>query len=120
MKRAPPRLHQGRPPDPRPVTDYTATISTVSGHNRITIALSQPCVIRQPSWRFVSCLDGSLVAPSGVTIVDNKTFYFDFGGVLSGDICFVQVPYQDTQVQNYQGGFVRSGAQWFRMAVLPS
>lgn len=106
-------------PDPRPVTAYTATIAKVGGHDRITIALSQPCVIRSPAWGFVSCLDGSRVTPASVTIVDNRTFYFDFGGVLSGDICFVDVPYQDTAVQNFQGGFVKSGGQWFRMAVLP-
>jgi hypothetical protein len=27
---------------------------------------------------------------------------------------FVQVPSQDTNVQNFAGGFVRSGGQWFR------
>lgn len=106
-------------PDPRPVTDYTATVSVVSGKTRITIQLGQPCAIRSPSWSFVSCVDGSRVAPVGLTIVDNRTFYFDFAGLLDPAVCFVDVPCQDTQVQNGQGGFVRSGGQWFRKAVLP-
>src|SRR5690349_670696 len=101
-------------PDPRPVTDYTATPSTVSGHTRITIALSEPCVIRTPAWQFVSGIDGNKVSAASVTVVNNKTFYFDFAGTLATDICFVDVPYQDKQVQNFQGGFVRSGGQWFR------
>ena len=29
-------------------------------------------------------------------------------------ICIVDVPYQDMQVQNFQGGFVRPGGKWFR------
>jgi len=110
-------------PDPRPVTDYTATISTVAGHDRITIALAQPCVIRPPAggfaWGFVSCVDGSRATASSVTVVDNRTLYFDFAGVLDPAVCFIDVPYQDAAVQNFQGGFVRSGGRWFRKAVLP-
>jgi len=41
----------------------------------------------------------------------------DFAGILNSMVAFVQVPLQDMQVQNYQGGFVRPGGQWFRMPV---
>jgi hypothetical protein len=39
-------------------------------------------------------------------------------GTLGTMVAFVQVPYQDMQVQNYQGGFVRPGGQWFREPIL--
>ncbi len=29
-------------------------------------------------------------------------------------VSFVDAPYQDMQVQNFQGGFVRPGGKWFR------
>ena len=35
-------------------------------------------------------------------------------------VAFVQVPYQDTQVRNFQGGFVRPGGQRFCDPVMPS
>ena len=43
-------------------------------------------------------------------------FTLDFAGVLLGSAAFVEAPYQDTQVQNFQGGFVVSGGKWFRAA----
>ena len=104
-------------PDPRPITEYAAVLSTVAGHSRLTIALSQPCVIHQPNWPLIDCTANTLVYPASMTIVDNKTFYFDYGGLLGSMVAFVQVPYQDTQVQNFQGGFVRPGGQWFRQPV---
>jgi hypothetical protein len=120
-----PRRERSRPaspleaglPDPRPVTDYTAVLSTVSGHSRITITLSQPCVIKQPMWPLIDCTAGTLVTPTSCTVVDNKSFYLDYTGVIGSMVAFVQVPWQDPQVQNFQGGFVRSGGQWFRMPV---
>jgi len=104
-------------PDPRPVTDYTVALSTVAGHSRVTITLSQLCVIRQPAWPLIDCTAGGLVSPLSVTVVSNTQFYMDYGGVLGSMVAFVQVPYQDTQVQNFQGGFVRPGGQWFREPV---
>lgn len=109
-----PNYIQTGQPDPRPVTDYTTAVSAVSGHTRITITLSEPCVIRTPAWKFVSGIDGNKIPAASVTVVDNKTFFFDFAGLLASDYCFIDVPYQDTAVQNFQGGFVRSGGQWFR------
>jgi len=106
-------------PDPRPVTEYTAVHSVVSGKSRITITLSQPCVIRAPSWGLIDCTANTLVNPVGVTVVSNTQFYMDFGGLLGPMVAFVLVPYQDTQVQNNQGGFVRPGGQWFRAPVSP-
>jgi hypothetical protein len=29
-------------------------------------------------------------------------------------VAIIDVPYQDMQVQNFQGGFVRPGGRWFR------
>jgi hypothetical protein len=104
-------------PDPRPVTDYTAAYSVVGGHSRITISLSQPCAIRNPHWPLIDCTAGTLVYPQTVTVVSNTQFYMDFSGILNAMVAFVQVPFQDTQVQNFQGGFVRPGGQWFRMPV---
>jgi hypothetical protein len=91
---------------------------TVAGHSRITITLSQPCVIRNPVWPLIDCTAGGLVNPSSVTVVSNTQFYMDYAGLLSSMTAFVQVPYQDMQVQNFQGGFVRPGGQWFREPVL--
>jgi hypothetical protein len=50
--------------------------------------------------------------------VSNTQFYTDYAGLLGTMVAFVQVPYQDMQVQNFQGGFVRPGGQWFREPVL--
>jgi hypothetical protein len=49
--------------------------------------------------------------------VNNQSFYFDFAGLLPTSVGVIEVPYQDNQVQNFQGGFVRPGGQWFRKAV---
>jgi hypothetical protein len=107
-------------PDMRPVTDYTAVLSTVSGHSRLTITLTQPCIIRQPSWPVIDCVAGALLSPATITVVSNTQFYFDFSGLIAASIAFVQVPYQDMQVQNFQGGYVRPGGQWFRAPVMPA
>ena len=101
-------------PDPRPITEYTAAHTVVAGKSRITITLSQPCVIRSPNWPLIDCTAGSLVYPGSMVVVSNTQFYFTYAGLLDSMVAFVQVPYQDMQVQNFQGGFVRPGGQWFR------
>lgn len=101
-------------PDPRPVTDYSVAVSTVGGNTRLTVTLDQPCVIRVPAWGFINCTTGDTVHASSVTVVDNRTIRFDFTGLLDGSVGFVDVPYQDGQVQNFQGGYVRPGGKWFR------
>lgn len=112
QRRLPPS-ETGRP-DPRPLTEYTAVLSNVAGKDRLTITLNQPCVIRRPNWPVIDCTDNSLVYPTSTVVLSNTQFYLEFGGVLDTMAAFVQVPWQDTAVQNYQGGFVRSGGQWFR------
>lgn len=104
-------------PDPRPVTDYSVVLSTVSGKSRLTVTLAQPCVIRTPAWAVIDCTAGARVYSMSLTVVNNTTLYFDYAGLLNPMVAFVEVPYQDTQVQNFQGGFVRSGGQWFRQPV---
>lgn len=54
-----------------------------------------------------------------MTVVSNTQFYFDYSGLLSSAVAFVEVPYQDTQVQNPMGGFVSPGGKWFRQPVIP-
>ena len=49
-----------------------------------------------------------------VGITDTLTFCVIFSGKLGAAFGFIEAPYQDMQVQNFQGGFVRPGAQWFR------
>ncbi|MEK6701193.1 MAG: hypothetical protein AABZ53_02945 [Planctomycetota bacterium] len=105
-------------PDPRPLTDYTVALTTVSGHARVTVTLSQPCIVRTPAWAFIDCTAGAKVYATSVTVVNNTTFYFDFPGPLSAAVGFVDVPYQDMQVQNFQGGFVVPGGKWFRPPVI--
>src|SRR5438046_218361 len=104
-------------PDPRPLTDYTLALSTVLGNTRVTVTLAQPCVIRQPLWAFIDCNTGSRLYAASMTVVDNTTFYFQFGGLLPTSVGVVEVPYQDMQVQNFQGGFVAPGGRWFRKPV---
>ena len=58
--------------------------------------------------------DWTKVYAPAMTVVDNATFYFQFAGLLGSSVGFVEVPYQDMQVQNFQGGFVKPGGQWFR------
>lgn len=105
-------------PDPRPLTDYTVSLSLVAGKTRATITLSQPCIIRTPNWGFIDCTAGAKVFATSVTVVNNTTFYFDFANVISSAVAFVEVPYMDMQVQNFRGGFVRPGGQWFRQPVI--
>jgi hypothetical protein len=101
-------------PDPRPIPGYTATYSEPGGNSVVTIALDQPCIIRLPQWAFVSSANGTRVYAASVSIADNRTFSFIFIGKLPAAFGFIEVPYQDMQVQNFQGGFVKPGAQWFR------
>ena len=115
-QRRPDPLREGLP-DPRPVTEYSVVLSTVSGKSRLTINLSEPCVIRSPLWPVIDCTAGALVNPATCTVVSPTSFYLDFSGTLSPAVGFVYVPQQDTNVQNFQGGFVRGGGQWFRMPV---
>jgi len=106
-------------PDPRPVTDYTVAMTTVGGNSRLTVTLAQPCVVRQPAWPLVDCADGSLVHPSSVTVLSNTSFRQDYAGLVSPSVALVAVPYQDTNVQNFSGGFVAPGGRWFRQPVMP-
>ena len=57
---------------------------------------------------------GTELVSFAVTVVSNTQFFMDFAGILNAMVAFVQVPFQDTQVQNLEGGFVRPGGQWFR------
>lgn len=100
--------------DPRPLTTYTATLSTVGGHSRITVVLDQPCVIRHPAWPLIDCVDGSRINPTGFAIVSNTAFQLDYAGLIADSVAFVYVPPQDMEVQNFRGGFPSPGGQWFR------
>lgn len=103
-------------PDPRPVTDYSVVLSTVGMNSRVTVTLGQPCIVREPAWAFINVSTGARVYAAAVTAVDPSTIAFDFSGLLPAKVAFVEVPYQDQQVQNYAGGFVSPGARWFRAA----
>lgn len=104
-------------PDPRPLTDYTAVYSEPGGaHSRVTVTLSQPCIIRNPQWEFVSVVNGSFIKAVAITVTSNTIIIFDFGDLIDTSIGFIRAPYQDMEVQNFQGGFVRPGGQWFRKA----
>lgn len=103
-------------PDPRAVTDYSVSLSTVGMNARVTVTLGQPCFIGQPNWAFVNVSTGARVYAASVTVVDNTTFLFDFAGLLPVKVGFIEVPYQDQQVRNASGGFVAPGARWFRAA----
>ena len=100
-------------PDPRPLTDYDAVYEEVDGNSKITVTLAQPCVIRNPAWTFIDCTTGESVLPAVVKPNGVETIVFDFTGIIPNTVCFVDVPYQDMQVQNFQGGFVRPGGKWF-------
>lgn len=104
--------------DPRPLTEYLVDLSTVEGNTWVTIKLGRPCIIREPAWAFIDCVDGSRVYAALVKIDDHASFSFVFDGELSPSVAFVEVPYQDMQVQNFQGGFVRPGGRWFRTPVI--
>lgn len=101
-------------PDPRPVTDYSVEYRVVAGKSEIEITLAQPCIIRRPNWRFISCDDGGSLEASAVVVKTNTAIVFGFDGIIDTSVAFVDVPYQDMEVQNFQGGFVRPGGQWFR------
>jgi hypothetical protein len=104
-------------PDPRPLTGYAIALSTVLGNTRVTVTLDQPCVVRTPAWAFIDANNGTRVYAVSMTVVDNTTFFFQFAGALSTSVGFIEVPYQDMQVQNFQGGFVAPGGRWFRKPV---
>jgi hypothetical protein len=101
-------------PDPRPLTEYSVDVIEQEGKTTIKVILSQPCIIRKPVWGFVDCSDGSVVFPKDAEIEGNDTIYFEFESPLSSMVAIIDVPYQDMQVQNFQGGFVRPGGRWFR------
>ena len=101
-------------PDPRPLTEYDVLYEELEGHSRITVTLAQPCIIRAPEWGFIDCADGSSIAAEKTKFIGNETIVFDFTGIIPTSIALVDVPYQDMQVQNFQGGFVRPGGKWFR------
>jgi hypothetical protein len=105
-------------PDPRPLTEYEVSVEETPGGTRVKITLDAPCVLRKPVWAFIDAGDGSRVYAQGLVILDNTVFELVFDGTLAGSVGFVEVPYQDMQVQNFQGGFVRPGARWFRTPVL--
>ena len=106
-------------PDPRPVTGFSVALSTVGVNTRITVTLEQPCVVRSPRWRLVSGETGAMTTLPAPTVVSNTTFYYDVPGAISPSVGFIDVPYMDTQVQNFQGGFVRPGGSWFRPIMGP-
>lgn len=105
--------------DPRPLTDYSCVHTVVAGHSRLTITLEQPCIIRSPRWAVIDCVAGARSYPSTSTRISNTEFRMDFGGLLENSTAFVEPPYQDMEVQNFQGGFVKPGGQWFREPVIP-
>jgi hypothetical protein len=101
-------------PDPRPLTGYSIFYQELDGHSRVNIVLDSPCIIREPAWLLVDVNTGDTL-PADAFKVDSPTqFYLDFTTIIPGTYCFVEVPYQDMQVQNYFGGFVSPGAKWFR------
>jgi hypothetical protein len=99
--------------DPRPVTDYTVEVSA-DEPNLVIITLGQPCIIRAPSWAFIDNNTGERIYAESMTILSNQSFFFEFAEPLPDSVGIIEVPYQDAQVQNFQGGFVRPGGQWFR------
>jgi hypothetical protein len=103
-------------PDPRPLTEYAALLTPVAGHDEIIVTLDQPCVIRQPAWAVIDAADGSRIVPTGVSVAGETVFVLQFAGTLPASAGFIEVPYQDREVQNFQGGFVAPGARWFRPA----
>ena len=106
-------------PDPRPVTEYAVALSTIGVSTRITITLAQPCVVRSPRWRLIDSDNGGMTVLPAPTVVSNTEFYYDLAGTLAPSVGFIDVPYQDAQVQNFQGGFVRPGGKWFRQTFGP-
>lgn len=105
-------------PDPRPVTDFTAEMVEVAGHSQLNVTLEAPCIIRAPSWGVIDVRTGErFTPPEGGFKMDSPTeFSLGFELLLPSTVCIVDVPYQDMQVQNYHGGFVRAGGKLFRLA----
>lgn len=101
-------------PDPRPVTEYSAEYAEVGGDSQISIKFDQPCIIRKPYWGFINCSDGTAIHADSFNVIGNNEILFKFNGIIPPSVAFVDVPYQDMQVQNFRGGFVRPGGQWFR------
>ena len=62
----------------------------------------------------VATVDAAAITAIYNHYVVNTIITFDFIGILPNTVNFVNVPYQDMQVQNFQGGFVRPGGKWFR------
>jgi|GEM_PF-1736585 len=106
-------------PDPRPVTGYTVAVTSPGGNMRLTITLADKCVIRAPRWRLVNASNGSMQTCPEPTVTSNTSFYYQFTGLLNPAVGFIDVPYMDTEIQNFAGGFVRPGGQWFREPVGP-
>lgn len=104
-------------PDPRPITGYTAEYHEPDGHSRIYITLDAPCIIRSPAWMVIDVVDGSALAPDAIKATGPTEFYLDFEDIIPLTVCLVDVPYQDMEVQNFQGGFVSPGARWFRSPI---
>jgi hypothetical protein len=107
-------------PDPRPVTDYTVSVENTGSRTLLIVALDQPCVIGAPVWSVVSADTGDAVPVFGQAQPDaegrSTIIVFDNGAVLDQAFNTLVVPYQDTQVRNFAGGFVAPGGRWFRPA----
>jgi hypothetical protein len=101
-------------PDPRPVTGYSVQADDTVEGTIVTVTLDQPCVIRAPMWALVECQSGARLEPTSVSVSGNTTFTLGFEGIVDRLFNFIEVPYQDMNVQNFQGGFVAPGARWFR------
>lgn len=104
-------------PDPRPLTEYLVEYEEFEGTSRVIVRLDQPCIIRAPRWLFIDVGDGVGIEADGVVVLGNDAIRFEFEGIIAPTVCFIEVPYQDMQVQNFQGGFVRPGGRWFRKPV---
>lgn len=101
-------------PDPRPVTGFTAEYGEEEGRSMVLVTLDAPCIVRNPMWSVIDVADGSSIGPVLGKLRTDSQIVFRFDDLLPPTACFIDVPYQDMQVQNYFGGFVRPGATWFR------
>ena len=106
-------------PDPRALTDYELAFEEKEGVSKLTVNLLAPCIIRveQLGWTLINCADGGHVTPDAYNAPNNVTIELIFYSEFVETIAFLDVPYQDMAVQNFQGGFVRPGARWFRSPV---
>jgi hypothetical protein len=64
----------------------------------------------------VDSISGEEEVPVTVSVTSPTKFKLVFGKAIAASIGFIRVPYMDMQVQNFSGGFVSPGAQWFRAA----